>query len=153
MPERVGSSEGLAADHAARDSGPTTAQRGRVIRMIVTTGVDHERTIEDVCELQPWREYRIGGIAVACNIQRRQVAEVPLAPGFAVLLRSLWVEVASRGKSRHRHAEERTRYRLLGSEERAIATAPASPCFRFGVTSSGIFLSELPVPVPYGQPP
>lgn len=41
-PEDARSRAGSAADHATSDSMATATERGRVIRMIVATGMDHQ---------------------------------------------------------------------------------------------------------------
>ena len=43
--------------------------------MVVTAGVDHERSLRDVAEFQPWPQHRLARAAVGSDEKRRQVLE------------------------------------------------------------------------------
>jgi hypothetical protein len=89
----------------AGDACTATAQRRRVIGMVVAADVDHQRALVDVGQrLQTRRQHGVGGAAVGGNEQRRQIAQVAIPPGCTVLLRALRVIVPARAQRRHRLA-------------------------------------------------
>jgi membrane-associated PAP2 superfamily phosphatase len=60
------------ADHAARDACAATAERRGMVGMVVSAGMDHQRTLRDLGELrQPRGEHRLHGGAVGRDIKRR----------------------------------------------------------------------------------
>ena len=94
-----------AADDAAGDARAAATQRRRVVGVVVAADVDHQRALVDVGQrLQPRRQHRVGGAAIGGDEQRRQIAQVAVAPGLAVLLRALRVIVPARAQCRHRLA-------------------------------------------------
>ena len=95
-PIGVRSKDGLAADHTTRDSGATATEGSREIRVIVCAGVNHERTVHHVRKFHPWRKHRVVGATVGGNVQRRQVAEMPVTPWLAVPFRPLGIQMPTR---------------------------------------------------------
>src|SRR3569623_1266842 len=56
---------GLSND-AASQARAATAQRRRMIGMIIAAGMDHQRTPADIGDFQPWCQYRL--ICIAAGI-------------------------------------------------------------------------------------
>ena len=63
-------------DDTAGDTGTPTAQRRGLVGIIVTSGMDHQRTIPDIRHLEPRRRYRGCGCAIIAYAERREVAEM-----------------------------------------------------------------------------
>lgn len=87
-------------DHAASHAAASATQRRRVIGVVVAADVDHQGLALDVRHLQARGQDRVGGHALGIHRQRRQVAQVAVAPWGAVLAGLGRIEVAARGAGR-----------------------------------------------------
>jgi len=87
-------------NHPASHAATTTAQRRRVIGVVVAADVDHQGLALDVRHFQARGQDRVGGNTHGVDGQRRQVAQMAIAPWGAVLAGLCRVEVATRGTSR-----------------------------------------------------
>jgi len=69
--------------------------------MVVTTAMHHDRAVDHIVELEPGREHGLAGIAVAVDIQSRQVTQMAVAPRLAMLAAVVRVQVPARGLGGH----------------------------------------------------
>lgn len=72
-----------------------------MVGVVVATGVDHDGVAGEVGKLEARGEYGLGGVAGSIHVERRQVAEVAVTPGFAVALGVGGVKVAAGGERGH----------------------------------------------------
>ena len=96
--------ETLPAYDAASNPCPTAAKWLRMVGVVVSTNVNHERAGTDIVQFQSRREHRIGRFPVAKYDQARQVAQVSVAPRCTVTLGSRRIVVTPSGQSRDRLA-------------------------------------------------
>jgi len=78
-------------DYATRQPNAPAAKRLRVIGMIVATRVNHQGTIDYICQLQSRRQHGIARAAVRCDVQSWQISKMPITPRFGMSLRCLRV--------------------------------------------------------------
>ena len=83
----------LFPDHTTGHARTTATQRCRVIGVIVTAFVHHQRTLTNVGQLEPWRQHSMVGIAIGIHIQRRQITQVAVAPRLPVLAAGLGIKM------------------------------------------------------------
>src|SRR3546814_6458936 len=84
-------------DDAAGDPRTATAEGLRMVGMIVSALVNHQRQAFDIAQaLQARRQHWLTGFALAVDVQRRQVAHMAVTPGFAMLAAVLRVPVTAR---------------------------------------------------------
>src|SRR5690606_12493742 len=62
--------------------------------------MNHDRAALQVGELEPGRQDRLARAALLVDVQRRQVAEMPVAPGRAMPAGTFRVEMPARGPGR-----------------------------------------------------
>ena len=72
----------LGGEARQQRAGAATAQGGGVVRVVVATGMHHQGVALHVGQLQARGQHGLGGGAVGCHIERGQVAQVAVAPGF-----------------------------------------------------------------------
>ena len=65
----------MSGNHPARETRATTAERRRVVGVIVTAGMHHQAAAVDVAELEPRSEHGIAGLAIGVDIERWQIAD------------------------------------------------------------------------------
>src|SRR5690606_16315249 len=88
-------------DHPTSDPRAATAKRLRMVGVIVAALMHHQRQPLDIAQaLQAWRQDRLAGLALGVNHQGRKVAQVAVAPRFAVLATVLRVPVTACGSRR-----------------------------------------------------
>ena len=61
-----------------------SAKGGRMVCMVVTSGMNHQRATFQVCNFKPGRQYRIICITHSIHEQRGQITEMSITPGQAV---------------------------------------------------------------------
>jgi hypothetical protein len=87
-------------DHATGDPGATTAKRGGLIGIVVTTGMDHQRVAAQCLDiLDPRRDEALGRGAVREDLQYRQIANVTLPAWSFMLAGMIGVQVPAGGSS------------------------------------------------------
>jgi hypothetical protein len=72
-----------------------------MIRVIVTSGMNHQRVALDVNEFEPGCQYRIACITHGIYEHCGQIAEMPITPRQAMALACRWIEMPSRSQCRH----------------------------------------------------
>jgi hypothetical protein len=69
--------------------------------MVVSPDVHHQRTVKHVGQLQAWRENRVAGSPIGGNIHGRQITEMAIPPGLAVMFGTQRVQMAAGGQRGH----------------------------------------------------
>src|SRR5690606_24567862 len=87
-------------DDPAGDAGAPAAELRWLVGVVVAPGMHHDRAALQVGALEPRRQHRMGGLPVLRDVQRRQVAEMAVAPGRAMPAGALRIQVAARSAGR-----------------------------------------------------
>src|SRR5690606_40341468 len=88
-------------DHPTSDPRAATAKWLGMVGMVVAPLMHHQCQPLDIAQaLQAWRQDRLAGLALGVNHQGRKVAQVAVAPRFAVLATVLRVPVTACGSRR-----------------------------------------------------
>lgn len=87
--------EVLLLDHATSNPRSAATEWRRLIRVIVTAGMDHDRVIGKIRDLETRCKNRVRRLAGRVDIQWRQITQMTIAPGFAVLVGARRVQVTA----------------------------------------------------------
>jgi hypothetical protein len=75
-----------------------------MVRVVVSSGVDHQRAVDNVGKFQPGGQYGIASSAVRGYVKGRQVAQVTISPRLPMLFGTLDIKMPTGGQGWHRSA-------------------------------------------------